>query len=210
MGKGLSNQQKAILGIAYHSSVTFPYGLAQVKWQLVANVLYKLPLGEYGQRIRRGTSTVPSPATITLNTKKNKSIKTSIVRAMKTLEKRKLLKLSYGTNNSYYPMWGYVLTKDGEPIGKDNEIIFDDLTYFRNQMLVWATNTSDKNFFTLCELIRTKKLTIANIVNASKGLFKTHSHGGIFYDNVFKCYQHDETENTMMITLNNLNKDPIC
>lgn len=168
MGRGISEQQKQILGVAYHANrisqgepklktgaplpnyrvPTVDYnGGKDMLWPLAAHVLRGLPFTEYGQRtVERFSIGRPVGGYFDLTGKEAKSVKAATIRAITSLEKRGLL--------IYAPVRtglreGYVLTREGFDIAAENEIEFDPLVYVRAG-LIWFPQCSCNPMFWRC------------------------------------------------------------
>ena len=131
MGRGISQQQKQILGLAYTVNKFTQGGVASVKGgDTVPN--YRIPTVDYAgyKDLKKGlaiyalTNILPRPDVpggIFRGTKEYKSAKASITRATTRLMERGLLILAPNENSATH-RWGYVLTQEGFDIGKDNEV----------------------------------------------------------------------------------------
>lgn len=136
MGRGISQQQKQILGLAYTVNKFTQGGIASVKGgDPVPN--YKLPTVDYiGYKDLKTSLAIYAlknilprndiQAGIFRGTKQYKSAKASITRAMTRLMERGLLIYAPNANKATH-RWGYVLTQEGMEIGKDNEVLVIEL-----------------------------------------------------------------------------------
>lgn len=150
MGRGLSTEQKRILGIAYHANrltmgeptlkagdavngykvptVNFE-GPKDMQWPLAAHLIHNLEWTPAGFQVTKGNGvTSKGSEYFDLMTSRARSAKASTIRSIGALCRRNLLILAPKGGQL---RWGYVLTKEGMEIGKDNDEPFEPSLYVR-------------------------------------------------------------------------------
>lgn len=180
MGRGLSTNQKRVLGIAYGVNTlygeeniksgqpvvnyrvpTVDYaGLKDINWSLAAHKIFDLEFTQIHQRVFKSNGySHPAGPWFDLTIKSNKSAKASTIRAISSLYKRGYLILA---PDSTAFRWGYVLTDQGMVIGRDNFEPIEEWEVFRAGMVTYA---SDKDaFIYLADAIREGREKMTDIV----------------------------------------------
>lgn len=137
MSRGLSKNQRRILGIAYSINTCFGCevdktgndmpgyvcrvsdydGIKDIHWAIVANKLFRLPWLQHNQQIQKSNGYYQSGGYyFDLTTKEAKSAKVSSIRAITSLMKNDYL--LYAPNRTPFTN-GYVLTEKGMNIGRE-------------------------------------------------------------------------------------------
>jgi len=161
MGRGLSQQQRKILGIAYHANRFMggeppigQNGMIDVNWQLAANLVHDIPFTEYRKFVYRPDGGVLfASGIISVIDLKSKSAKTSTIRAITGLYRGGYLNQAPG-NRENYVRESYALTEKGWSIGKDNEIEFPQWKYFRAGLVYRPRSSVEKELYALTDYLK--------------------------------------------------------
>ncbi len=186
MGRGLSENQKKILGIAYYSKKICTENMAHIKWQLAAHIIFDIEFTKYKQLTKKSDGvTCPAGGCFELNAD-TRAKKASIIRSISGLVKNGyLVYKNTNSNKNTLPMWGYALTQKGINAGKENMLEFPDWVYYRANMLVFCENANHGKFFSVLDTIKEKGLTIKEIDEAVNGSYNTKY---LAEDNFFKVF----------------------
>jgi hypothetical protein len=142
MGRGLSQQQRQILGLAYsvnqmtggkiktgdipdwNPRVRLHDGISDMKWQLAAHVLKGIPFKQHYVS-EKDSWYVNCPTIFDNKDKRLKAAKASVVRAISSLYKSGyLVALAPKDRNRF--VWGYGLTAPGMEVGKLHPVTVED------------------------------------------------------------------------------------
>lgn len=204
MGRGISEQQKQILGVAYHANrltqgtprlktgapvanyrvPTVDYtGGKDMLWPLAAHVVRGLPFTEHRQK-HRDKWGKPCGGYFDLTCGEARSVKVATIRAITALVKRDLLRLA--------PLgrpirWGYVLTREGFDIGAQYEIEFDPLVYVRAGMIWYPQHTENAWFWRPFHYVEDHPAPLPDIIRDSETILEAVRRKG--YERTDKRYQ---------------------
>lgn len=220
MGRGISEQQKQILGVAYHAN-RLTQGAPKVKtgapvtnyreptvgyeggkdmlWPLAAHVLRGLEFTVYGQKSERAKTRIYQPAGgyFDLSSNDAKAVKVATVRAITSLAKRGLLRLAPIDK----PIrWGYVLTREGFDIGAEHEAEFDPLVYVRAGMVWYPGNTTNEWFWRPFHYVQDHPAPLPDILRDAAEIREKMKYQG--YTRATNGYQVSSTAN--LITHNHM------
>jgi len=180
MGRGLSINQKLILGLAYgvnkgvgtKSGMPVPNyrvrtvnysGLKDMFWTLAAHRLFDLPFTNAGQHIVKSNGTIQEAGGyFDLTHKEARSAKVSTIRAMSSLFKRDLLVLA-PQENVY--RWGYVLTESGYKLAEEYQEPVSDWEIFRSGMVEFPGNYRNEFIF-IANLLQNNEITLPAIIES--------------------------------------------
>lgn len=165
MGRGISQQQRQILGVAYHANritqgeakvksgnplkdYTVPaidyIGAKDICWPLAVHGIHGITFKGLPSCHSWPHGREQSSGYFVYNGRV-KSLKASVCRAIKTLMDRRLLVLApHGDGNAHRQgsgiRWGYLLTKEGLRIGEEYEVEFKAAAYLRAGMVWFPDN----------------------------------------------------------------------
>jgi hypothetical protein len=189
MSRGLSQQQRQILGIAVHANrltqggqvavktgnpvagcfvptVDYP-GVKDLCWQLPAHLLHGLDFVEERTMILKSNGVwQPSGPYFDLTTPEARSVQASVVRAITSLVRTGLLRWAPQTDAGG---WGYVLTAAGLERGLPYEMPFPPPLLFRAGM-VMDPDVSRPGFHAIVDWLAQDRLTLATILEISAHL----------------------------------------
>src|SRR2546426_9588072 len=188
MSRGLSQQQRQILGVATHvnrltnggtpavkrgapverySVPTVDYnGPKDLQWPLPAHLLYGLPFVCSETRIEKSNGIRQPGGRYFLFTQASKRAKASVVRAMTSLVRTGYLCVA--PDSSVF-RWGYVLTDAGLERGLQEEYAFPEALIFRAGLIVFPTYPPIE-FYHIVDWLSTGRLSLQSVLDLVQSL----------------------------------------